>query len=67
MGKMEAVRTPETSVYFHETTRRYIPESFPICTRRYENLKSHGLCDHSSGPFISDLKVILNILTRIQM
>jgi hypothetical protein len=25
---MEAVRTPETSVYFNETTRRYIPESY---------------------------------------
>jgi hypothetical protein len=24
---MEAVRTPETSVYFNETTRRYIPEN----------------------------------------
>jgi hypothetical protein len=24
---MEAVRTSETSVYFHETTRHYIPES----------------------------------------
>jgi hypothetical protein len=24
---MEAVRTSGTSVYFHETTRRYIPES----------------------------------------
>jgi len=38
---MEAVRTSETSVYFHETTRRYVPESCHLHTRRRENLKSH--------------------------
>jgi hypothetical protein len=38
---MEAVRTSETSVYFNETTRRYIPEGYNPHTRRRENLKSH--------------------------
>jgi hypothetical protein len=38
---MEAVRTPETSVYSNETTRRYIPEGSNLHTRRHENLKSH--------------------------
>jgi hypothetical protein len=27
---MEAVRTPETSIYFNETTRRYVPEGSDI-------------------------------------
>jgi hypothetical protein len=27
---MEAVRTSETSVYFNETTRGYIPEGFDL-------------------------------------
>jgi hypothetical protein len=27
---MEAVRTPETSVYFNEATRRYIPEGYHL-------------------------------------
>jgi hypothetical protein len=40
---MEAVRTSETSVYFSETTQRYIPESCYIHTRRCENLESHSL------------------------
>jgi len=38
---MEAVRTSETSVYYNETTRRYIPEGSNLHTRRRENLKSH--------------------------
>jgi hypothetical protein len=37
---MEAVRTSETSVYSNETTRRCIPESCHLHTRRRENLKS---------------------------
>jgi hypothetical protein len=36
---MEAVRTSETSVYFNEITRRYIPESGQHFIRRLENLK----------------------------
>jgi hypothetical protein len=38
---MEAARTSETSVYFNETTRRYILENSKLHTRRRENLKSH--------------------------
>jgi hypothetical protein len=38
---MEEVRTCETSVYFNETTRRYIPEGCNLHIRRLENLKSH--------------------------
>jgi hypothetical protein len=34
---MEAVLTSETSVYFKEITRRYIPEGY-LQTRRCENL-----------------------------
>jgi hypothetical protein len=40
--EMEAVRTSETSVYFHETTRRYTPERYHLYTRRRENLKYHN-------------------------
>jgi hypothetical protein len=39
---MEAVRTSETSVYYNETTRRYIPEGSDLHTRCRENLKSHN-------------------------
>jgi hypothetical protein len=37
---MEAVSTSETSVYFHDTTQRYIPESFHLHTLSRENLAS---------------------------
>jgi hypothetical protein len=37
----DAVHTSETSVYFSETTRRYIPEGYDLHTRRRENLKYH--------------------------
>jgi hypothetical protein len=33
--------TSETSVYFNETTRHYIPEHFYLHTRRRENVKSY--------------------------
>jgi hypothetical protein len=35
---VEAVRISETSVYFDEATRRYIPEAC-LHIRRFENLK----------------------------
>jgi hypothetical protein len=38
---MEAVQICEMSVYFHETTQHYIPESCCLHTRRRENLRSH--------------------------
>jgi hypothetical protein len=37
-----AIHTSETSVYFNKTTRRYVPESFHLLTRRREYLKSHS-------------------------
>jgi hypothetical protein len=40
---MEAECTSETSIYFHETTRRYIPESRHFHTRRRDSLKFHIL------------------------
>jgi hypothetical protein len=40
---MEAVRTPETSVYFDEATRRYISEVCHLHIRRYQNLKFLGI------------------------
>jgi hypothetical protein len=44
---MEKVPASETSVYFNETTRRYIPDGCHLHTRRRENLKSHELIDKS--------------------
>jgi ribosomal protein S18 len=35
---MEAVRTSETSVYFNETTRRYITEGKIITKSEYTNV-----------------------------
>jgi len=40
---MEAVRTPETSVCLHDTTRRYIPAGYNLHYRRRENLKYHNV------------------------
>jgi hypothetical protein len=40
---MEAVRTPETPVYFNKTARRYIPEGFHLHAGRRNNLKFHGI------------------------
>jgi hypothetical protein len=37
----EAAGTSETSVYFKETTRRYIAGGRHLHTRRRENLQSH--------------------------
>jgi hypothetical protein len=39
---METLRTPVTSVYSNETTRRYIPKGCNLHTRRHENLKFHN-------------------------
>jgi hypothetical protein len=38
---MEAARASETSVYFNETTWRYVQEGCRLQTLRCENLKSH--------------------------
>jgi hypothetical protein len=35
---IDAISISETSVYFYETTRRYISESYHLHTRRRENL-----------------------------
>jgi hypothetical protein len=40
---IEAVHTSETSVYFNETTWRYVPEGCLLHTDRRENLKPHVL------------------------
>jgi hypothetical protein len=37
----DAVRTSETSVYFNETARRYIPERCHFHARRRDSLESH--------------------------
>jgi hypothetical protein len=39
---MEAVHTSETSVYYYETTWRFVPESCHLHARRCEDLKSHN-------------------------
>jgi hypothetical protein len=41
---MVEVGTSEMSVYFNETTRRYIPENCHRYSRCRENLKSHVIC-----------------------
>jgi hypothetical protein len=38
---MEAARTSETSVYFHQTTRRNNPEDSHLHTSRRENMKPY--------------------------
>jgi hypothetical protein len=55
---MEALRTPETSVKFDETTRNYIRESCDLHTGRRQNLKSHersrscfGSCTAERWPY----------------
>jgi hypothetical protein len=56
---IEAVSTSETSVNFHETTRRSIPEGCRH-TRRRENLKSHTVekvaCKKCEGYSVNYLK-----------
>jgi hypothetical protein len=41
---MEAAHTSHTSVYFNDTTWRYVPEGSDLHTRRRENMKSHPQC-----------------------
>jgi hypothetical protein len=43
---MEVVRTPETSVNFNVTTRRYIPKDSKLHSGRRANLKSHITTGH---------------------
>jgi hypothetical protein len=40
---MKAVRTYETSVYFNETTRRYISEDYRLYTHHRQNIKSQQI------------------------
>jgi hypothetical protein len=40
---METVCTSESSVYFNETIRCYIPERCRLHTHRRENLRTHTL------------------------
>jgi hypothetical protein len=40
---MESVRTPETLVNLHQTTRWYNPEDSHLYTHRRENLKSYNI------------------------
>jgi hypothetical protein len=41
---MEAARTSDTLVNFHQTTRRYNPEDSDLRNHRHENLKSYFCC-----------------------
>jgi hypothetical protein len=43
---MKAVSACNTSVYFYETTRRYIPKGCHLHTRLCDSLKSHKLRAH---------------------
>jgi hypothetical protein len=45
--------TSETTVNFHQTTRRNIPEGFHLHTRRRQNLKPHH--GHSASPSLTAL------------
>jgi hypothetical protein len=62
---MEAVRTSETSMYFYQTTRRYIPEGCHLHIRRRVSLKpqpivvciGNPLLIFPSGPFFLYLAV----------
>jgi hypothetical protein len=53
---MEAVRTFETSVYFNETTRGYIPKSCDLDHRRCENLttRSYALSPQHHQQFVME-------------
>jgi hypothetical protein len=41
---MEAVCTPKMSIYFKETTKRYMSEDCNLHAHNHENLKSQKLC-----------------------
>jgi hypothetical protein len=38
---IQIVRTSQTSVYFNETTQRFIPQGYHFQTRHRKNLKTH--------------------------
>jgi hypothetical protein len=48
---MEAARTSETLVNFHQITKRNNPEDSHLHTRRRENLKSHRNDKHCTQTF----------------
>jgi hypothetical protein len=55
--------TTETSVYFNETTRRYIQEGCHFHTRRRENLKSHNF--RSTAMFTHDSPSLVPTLSQM--
>jgi hypothetical protein len=59
---MEAVRTSETSVYYKETTRRNIPESYHLHTHRRENLQSRTVTVLSHTLFLHILMYVSFLL-----
>jgi hypothetical protein len=77
-----AVRTSETTVYWNETTRGYVPEGCHCLTRHRENLKSHiqlvhlhrvpqlfstpGTANFTSGPDFYRTALILSFLHEMK-
>jgi hypothetical protein len=61
---MEAVSASETSVYFQETTRRYIPDSYRIHICRHENPKFRyfSLYVHWIVGWVDSLLEYLNLI-----
>jgi len=51
--KMEAARTSETLVSYHNTTLRHSPEDLDMNLHRRENLKSRFKLILQKGPFMS--------------
>jgi 5-hydroxyisourate hydrolase-like protein (transthyretin family) len=62
---MEAIFTPETSVYFNETTTRYIREGSDLSTRRSKNSKYHEMYSFAEDYFtaVDNESASLNVIT----
>jgi hypothetical protein len=60
-----AGRTSETSVYFNDTTRLYIPEGSHLLTRRRENLKSHERCTDKWNSILMPIYIFLNLAVSV--
>jgi hypothetical protein len=59
--RVEAVRTSETSVYFNETTRQYMPQSCHLQTFHHKNLKYHIAKTFISHPKEGVLRIFITL------
>jgi hypothetical protein len=58
---MKVTHSSETRIYFHLSTRRYIPEDRTIHNRRCENLESYKISTNYNTCRLGNLDTVYNL------